>query len=645
MLASNGSGALLSRRDRIYLFSLLIPFAVYNLILKGLLVFSRPQDLGFMGRLALMQSDLLFNLAYVLIWIGLFAVARTRLLRWIVVGVLHTVTIFIALVMLGAYQYFKATGLTLSSSDLLLGLSSSQGTGALIVSGLSMGLLVLLLAILIYGFVGPVLVAYVVSRWNGWSAGDAAERKLSWLQWMRAPGVILVAYVLFSFSFLPGVGSTGASKSFARNAFVNVLLTATTVAEGEELPVDLNPVNRPSEATLLPTSSSERRNVVVIVLESTRADANTPYNSDLQTTPFLNDLAQRSLLVEQAYAIVGHTHNALTAINCGVEPPLDQPGTDRLSQPGGVPFKCLPHLLQEQGYNSVYFMSHEKGFENSEQILKNLGYEDFYSIENMNTAGFEPTYYWGYEDEIMLEPSRAWLEQHRGTPFLATYLTSAPHHDYLAPQQRHGRVEFSKRDTFNRYLNSVRNQDFFLKSLFDQYKQLGLYENTVFIVLGDHGEGFGEHGIYGHNMIYEEGMRIPLLVHDPRQFPNGMRIEGPADQRDILPTIADLLGYEIQGGSYSGTSLLQPLPDERTLMLSCWSDKGCLASIVGTEKYIYHFGDKPEELFDLATDPGERINLAGQRSPKELSERRAQVLRWRASVQAMYGAVPDDGQR
>lgn len=255
----------------------------------------------------------------------------------------------------------------------------------------------------------------------------------------------------------------------------------------------------------------------------------------------------------------------------------------------------------------------------------------------MDTAGFEPANYFGLEDDVMLEPSRTWLEKHRHGPFLATYLTSAPHHNYLAPQKRYGRVAFTDNDLVNRYLNSVRNQDFFLKQLFEQYRQLGLYEDSIFILLGDHGQGFGEHGRNVHgDAIYEEGLRIPLLIHDPQRYKQGARLEGPVSQLDILPTVADLLGYKIQGGPFSGSTLLGPLRTDRTLMFSCSTEQGCMASLNGNEKYIYHFDDRPEELFDLSSDPAERINLAGQRSPDELKHRRAELLEWRMNVRSMY---------
>jgi len=656
------SRSLVSPRDWAYLLSLLIPVGVYDLVLKSLLVFSRfhtpevvdglalmqadlqaPAAPGFVDGLGLMQSNLLFQLGYVVLWVALFALARQRLLRWIVVGLFHVLTILVVLITTSAYQYYTSTGSVLDADTLRLGLSSPVEMGGVIASGITGGRLILLLVILVYAVLGPPLAARVVSRWWGWP--DAWHPHMSRRHWLRALGVGLMAYPLFSFSLLPG-GSTGTSTAFARNAVVNLVMTAVAAVAGEELPgvvSDPNDAQRSSTARLLPTSSTERRNIVVIFLESTRAGATTPYNTQLPTTPFMAELATRSLVVETAYAIIPHTHNALTATTCGIDPPLDPGRTTLLAQPGILPDSCLPHLLREQGYNTVFFKSTVKSFENSQQILENLGYEDVYALEDMDTAGFEPTNYFGYEDEIMLAPSRAWLATHQDAPFVAGYLTSAPHHDYLAPHRRYGRVKFTDNDLVNRYLNSVRNQDFFLKQLFDQYRQLGLYNDTVFIILGDHGQGFGEHGHFGHNnTVYEEGLRIPLLIHDPQRFAHGARLERPVSQLDILPTVADLLGYAIQGGAYGGNSLLWPLPNDRSLMFSCWSEQGCIASLTGTEKYIYHFDDRPEQLFDLATDPAERKNLAGQRSAEELHRRRSELLAWWARVQARYGTRAAD---
>jgi arylsulfatase A-like enzyme len=257
----------------------------------------------------------------------------------------------------------------------------------------------------------------------------------------------------------------------------------------------------------------------------------------------------------------------------------------------------------------------------------------------MDTEGFEQTNYVGYEDDIMLKPSEQWLEKHKDKPFFAEYMTGTGHDDYRCLGTRHGSENFSDNNLLNRYLNCLRLQDIFLKSLIDQYKELGLYDNTIFVIFGDHGEGFGEHGRFLHgDTIYEEGLRTPLIIHAPGWFENGERAKGLSNQTDVLPTVLEMLGYEVKDGEYPGYSLLHPLPEDRTLMFSCITNRKCLASIQGYKKYIYHYGDQPEEFFDLYEDPREEHNLADERSVVKIGmdKRREALLKWRSRVNAEY---------
>jgi lipoteichoic acid synthase len=165
---------------------------------------------------------------------------------------------------------------------------------------------------------------------------------------------------------------------------------------------------------------------------------------------------------------------------------------------------------------------------------------------------------------------------------------------------------------------------------------LGLYEDTIFILYGDHGEGFGEHRRFQHDdTMWEEGLKVPLLIHAPGRFEHGERVKGLSNHTDILPTVLEMLGYEVKDGEYPGYSLLHQLPEDRTLMFSCFHDKACMASIQGSEKYIYHYGNQPEEFFDLSEDPLEKVNLAGEKG-NEIEKRREALLEWRSSVNATY---------
>jgi lipoteichoic acid synthase len=392
--------------------------------------------------------------------------------------------------------------------------------------------------------------------------------------------------------------------------------------------------------SLKETSRSEKRNVVLIHLESTRARSITPYNEKLKTTPFLDELAKNSLLAERSYTTVPRTSKAIVSVNCGIQPHLVEEITE--ARQGGIPSRGLADLLKEQRYSTAFFQSSTENFENFRDLVENFGYAEYYPLEALDEEykeGFECSNYFGYEDDIMLRPSKEWLRKQRAHPFMVKYLMGTGHHDYQAPS-RYGYEPFSDEEPLNSYLNCLRYQDFFVKTLMNQYKELGYYEDTIFVLYGDHGEGFGEHGRWRHeDVIWEEGARVPLIIHAPGWFEGGKRVEGLSNHTDILPTVLDMLGYEVVGEDleYPGYSLLHPLPEDRTLFLSCFHDnvKGS-ASLRSTEKYIYHYDGLPEELFDLSEDPFEERNIVDKRDKQEIEERRNDVVAWRARVNAIY---------
>ena len=539
--------SVLARGDWIYLLSLLIPLFLYNVGLKVARILTQldlPGPLSFADEL---RSEVFFNLGYATLWIGAFAIFRRGVPRKLVLVLFHLSAIVVAVLTTSAHSFYKTTGSTLDFSFIALSFSSFKETRAIIASETSALQIVLLLVVLLYVLLGPMLVTRVFG--HGWHLPLRTEGR----PWAMPMAVLAAALILGGLSLLPS--ATGASSSFSRDAIANMialeLFTPDVEMPGPEIDTRLAAIDPPVNASLAETPDTKKRNVVMVFLESTRAQSTTPYNKDLKTTPFLDKLSKNSLISERAYAVVPHTSKALTATNCGVAPPIDTENTE--SDPNAIPAQCLPDLLRQQGYNTAFFQSATGEFERRQMLTENFGYKDFFPIESMSKKGFEKANYFGYEDNIMLEPSRKWLQTNSDKPFLATYLTVTPHHDYVVPK-RYGKKKFVKDKELNDYLNTLRYEDFFLKNLLDQYKALGLYEDTIFVILGDHGEGFGEHGLRQHdNTIYNEGTHIPLIIHDPKRFEDGHRVEAPVNELDVLPTVTDLLGYEIRGGNLSGS--------------------------------------------------------------------------------------------
>ena len=628
---------LLNRRGWVYLLSLLIPFVIYNLALKVDSVVSQPRDHGVARVLGLMWSDIFFNLGFALLWIGLFVATRSsRPWRRVVVGLFHISTILVLLVTTSAHQYFRQNGTTLDYSIIAEWIPKFKEIEPILLHDVPIWAWVVLALAVLYTAFGPLLLTGFVEWWRGRSSQRSpAGTRAAYLS--STAGMWFLALGFGALSLL--VGTT----SLARDPFVNVVLTgfedsiATTDA-----PATGSATRHPAaHAALVQTPQTEKRNVVLIHLESTRAQSVTPYNEDLKTMPFLNELAKNSLLAERAYVVVPRSSKASVVVNCGVEPPLYQ-GPE--FEPGGIPARCLADLLKDQGYHTGFFQSSSETMDNYGPVFKNFGYEDYYPSETMDNEGFEATNYFGYEDDIMLKPSEQWLNEHKDNPFLVEYMTGTGHDDYRCLGTPYGSENFAGEDLLNRYLNCLRLQDIFLQNLFDQYKKLGLYDNTIFVIFGDHGEGLGEHGRLLHgDTIWEEGLRIPLIIHAPGWFENGQRAEGLSNETDVLPTVLEMLGYEVTNGRYPGYSLLHSLPEDRTLRFSCITSRKCLASIEGNEKYIYHYGDQPDEVFDLSKDPLEKHSLADSYSKEDLDKLREDLLTWSSEVNSYYGGRAASG--
>lgn len=425
-----------------------------------------------------------------------------------------------------------------------------------------------------------------------------------------------------------------------------------------------------SEPRLQPLPAAEsgfdqRPNVVSIELESVSATAVGAYNDEANTTPYLDSLAQDSLLAERAYTTIPHTSKALVSSNCGIYPPPHTLSSE--AHEDALPVPCLAELLGEQGYQTMDFGPAKvpdppEIAGGGSYLMENFGYseEEIYPRNEVPTEGFEEANYFSYEDASMQEPSKEWLEQNvveeDSEPFYASYKTSTPHHPYYAPG-RYGHQDFAadmgrpEDEEYNRYLNSVYYLDQFVKELIGQYQELGLYEDTVFVIYADHGEAFGEHEVGGEELrqhdavLYEEGVRVPLMVHAPGTDREEGRVGRLASLMDILPTVADLAGYRLQGAEqYEGKSLLSSDPLwSRTLYFSCWPPGECTGALSANwrdpvgHKYIYRFGKGPEEFYDLSVDPAERNNLRRDEPAKERADQLYnETAEWFSSTVSRY---------
>ncbi|MFZ5477601.1 MAG: LTA synthase family protein [Myxococcota bacterium] len=380
-----------------------------------------------------------------------------------------------------------------------------------------------------------------------------------------------------------------------------------------------------------------RPNVVLILLESTGAQVTTLHNPKLPTTPNLVALAEKGLHAKTAYAVVPHTSKAIVTTMCGTWPKLVS--EIREAAPGGLPGRCLPDLLEEAGYRTAFFQTAFEKFESRQDLVHFMGFDLFRSRDTLSRKPYATVNYFGLEDRAMTEPGLAWSTQEPGRPFFATYLTLTSHHDYGTPPDWE-KVDFpDAKGRREQYLNAVRYVDAFVGELVAAYEARGLAENTLFVIQGDHGEAFNQHGRSYHDLvIWDEGLKVPLVLYGPKVLGGRTGVlDGPRQQIDVVPTILDVLGARVRRGSLPGASLLADVPEDRELRHSCWRSYRCLATRQGTTKFIDHYREMDPQRFDLADDPGEKRPVA--MDAEEEARRIADARAWRARVNGRYEAL------
>jgi len=168
------------------------------------------------------------------------------------------------------------------------------------------------------------------------------------------------------------------------------------------------------------------------------------------------------------------------------------------------------------------------------------------------------------------------------------------------------------------YLGNISYVDDWTGRLFRTLESLGLADDTVVILLADHGDMLGERGLWYKMNFFEASARIPLIVHAPARF-RARRVSTPVSLVDVLPTLIELSGGVVTDAiePLAGQSLLSLCTGEaedRTVVGEYTAEGACAPIVMlrrGALKFV-HCPVDPDQLYDLATDPGERVNLAGR---------------------------------
>ncbi len=367
-----------------------------------------------------------------------------------------------------------------------------------------------------------------------------------------------------------------------------------------------------------PTRHRVRReaglSVLLITVDTLRADAVGAYSGRAGLTPWIDRLASRGVVFDDA-----HAHNVLTlpshANILSGRYPVDHGVRDNAGFRFPQGTDTLATLLAARGYRTAAFVS---AFPLASRFGLGRGFE-FYDDAFVG-AGARPAF---LEQERpgteTVARTRRWLEAQRGRPFFCWVHVFEPHYPYQPPEP------FAARFPGDPYHGEVAAADAALGPLLEPVLAAGGQGRTLVVLTSDHGESLGEHGELTHGIFaYEATLRVPLILYQPRLF-DARRVFAPARHVDLLPTILDALALAPPAG-LPGRSLLRVAagaPAEETTSyfeaLSGQLNRGW-APLTGVIHDRVKYIDLPiPELYDLGVDAREDSNLAG-RQPRQLEE-------------------------
>ena len=387
------------------------------------------------------------------------------------------------------------------------------------------------------------------------------------------------------------------------------------------------------------TPSRENGPVILISVDTLRADHLPLYGYTKVRTPNIDTLAADSVVFDRAYSHAPQTLPAHASILSGALP-FEHGVRDNIGFTVKPNQWFVQRVLHERGWATAAFVS---AYVLRAATGMNQGF-DTYDAEMPPSSGELSIGQVQRQGENTLANAEKWLAQRDATkPFFLFFHIYEPHKPY-APPERFG--------VYEPYDGEIAYADEIVGRLLDRLRAMNVYERATIIFLSDHGEGLGDHGEQEHGLfLYSETTHVPLTIKVPGS--KGRRIPAPVQHIDLAPTILDIVKGQKPSG-LKGRSLLPLIDGTGTI-----ADDGIYAEALYSR---YHFGWSElysltdtryrliraprDELFDLERDPKETASVAGERPQVRQAMRGAlEGLIKNASIEAPSAVTEEDKQR
>ncbi|HTJ43835.1 MAG TPA: sulfatase-like hydrolase/transferase [Kofleriaceae bacterium] len=356
-------------------------------------------------------------------------------------------------------------------------------------------------------------------------------------------------------------------------------------------------------------------NVLFITIDAVRFDHTTFGGYDKaakhrDTTPNLAKLAAKSTNFTFAVAAAPGTMASVPAI---ITSKFFHNGL-ALEEHEGIKPGMPPRLKDENTLVTEIF--HDAGYTTGE-ILTHEYFADWGMTQGVDDPDLEMTKDtdpFKVTSHMVTDHILAWISRHTGKRWFlwAHYLD--PHGRYVAHPDD---VEWSATEE-DKYDSEIFYTDKHIGRLLDELQHIPGGDRTIVIITSDHGDGFMEHGYINHgNALYQDLLHVPMIIYVPGNPPRAIDNEAVSGL-DLVPTIADLCGIDTSSLSFEGKSLVPEIfygkttPDRVVFSETNWP-KRLRSETSRAWKLIFDLDDNLYELYDLASDPGEKSNVVGQR--------------------------------
>lgn len=379
------------------------------------------------------------------------------------------------------------------------------------------------------------------------------------------------------------------------------------------------------------------KNVLLFVMESTPAEYVAPYSNTYKITPELEKCLSEAIVFDNIYAHAPATNNSMVSILGSVYPWLSYNSITKEHPDIRIP--TISSELKQLGYRTAFFNSADNRFQRAGEFLEQRKFDE---IKDCNTLQCEQRFEvkddkWDYlngkNDECTAEDLLSWIEQKPGSPFFTMMWTYQTHYPYFVSGEE---KTYNPSDPIlNRYLNAVHHSDDVLGKIIGRLKQNGLYESTLIVVVGDHGEAFGRHNQTTHaSGIYEENLHVPCILINSAF--KGEHKNGIGGLVDLAPTIMNLLGHS-PSDNWQGKDLFTAKKSDRVYFFTPWSDY-LFGYREGDKKFIFNATKNLTEMYDLKKDPFETTNIATE-FPDEIDLSHQRIAGWVQSLNTYINSL------